>query len=77
MCCAFNEDGRKLICDVLRDAQGMPGIDGAIGKDNVSHAGGDILASIDIVGVHYCLKGFRLRDFEDFIADFSEEVSVD
>ena len=36
----------------------MPGIDGAIGEDNVGHVGGDILASIVIVGVLYCLKGF-------------------
>ena len=53
VCCAFNEDGRKLICDVLRDAQGMPGIDGAIGKDNVGIVGGE---TIVIVRFLYCLK---------------------
>ena len=53
---ALDEDGRKLICDVLCDAKHMPGVDGAIGKDNVGHAGGDVLASIEIVGVVYCLK---------------------
>ena len=77
MCRALNEDGWKLIRDALRDAQGMPGIDGAIGKDNVGHAGGDVLASIEIVGVVYGLNDCRLCDVEDVIADVSEGFQVD
>lgn len=52
-CLTFDENSGEVRCDVLGDSQGVPGVNGAIGK-NYSD-GADVIATIILIGLGHGL----------------------
>lgn len=51
----LDEHSRQVLCDVLGDPQGVPGINGSIGKND--SAGADVVAAIILIGLgHGCCQ---------------------
>lgn len=50
----FDENSREVRCDVLGDSQGMPWIDGPVGKNN--SGGVNVVAAIILVGLGHGLR---------------------
>ncbi len=45
----FDEDSRKIACDVLGHSEGVPGVNGTIREDDTS--GSDVISSIFLIGL--------------------------
>lgn len=45
----FDEDSRKITCDVLGHSEGVPGVNGTIREDDTS--GSDVISSIFFIGL--------------------------
>lgn len=74
MGCSLDENGRQSFRDVAQNSKRVPGIDGAVGKDNVCDILGYVSASVVGVGVVHRLVDGRGIDVVDFVTDVSGEV---
>lgn len=45
----FDEDSRKVACDVLGHSKGVPRVNGTIGEDDAS--GSDVISSVFLIGL--------------------------
>lgn len=64
----FDENSWEVRCDVLGDSQGMPGVNGAVGKN---YPGGvDVIGSVALVGLGHGLGQLLGTDVEEVCALF-------
>lgn len=45
----FDEDSRKVTCDVLGHSESVPGVNGAVGEDDASAL--DVISSVFLIGL--------------------------
>lgn len=64
----FDEDSRQTGCDVLCDSQGMPRVNGTVGKND--SAGADVVATVVFVGLQHSLRYLLSTDVVKFSALF-------
>lgn len=64
----FDENSREVRCDVLGDSQGMPGVNGAVGKNYLG--GVDVIGSVELVGLGHGLRQLLGTDVEEVCALF-------